>query len=744
MGMYGYDSTPLDPQEEERKRVAAVEALASAGTPDPAQLEAAWGHQERSAPPALPERVGLDVGDAGLPGDSGTKVPDYTEPSDDPTAALAATPLQDVADEPKGDSAQDIIHRAASALADFNSAPVADAGSPPVPEATEAAPRPGKGPSDAERSPTAAELPGKDGTPAPPTGQVQTQTPEEAKTATKTDPYDPYAALMQKGEEEKQKALKQLGERPGVSGWALLADVAFNKGRSIPSILQQADMAGRAYDDDKRKMLLSGGHNDPVSQMLQMERIRNTQRGLDQAGDRLTATEKKRLEGADTDQKDREATIASLESLGLDDKIIDPLRKAGSMKAFTQAKNFLFREQGLTEDVQGRVARGKAAETTARVNAESNANAANVEQDAATKSTVAGAVAGKQAEAQAPYLAQKPITPEQQAGIDRKAEEDDRHERERREDIARTEHNRAEDKARQTGLDQTARTDKDAAWLHQFGADTKRQRQEAVPLMQLMDSIEAHGGKDVPGIGIETGDSLLGSKGRMFTRALKGGSPEQQAAQAAHDREAVQNQTRYRVLAESVLRANTGAAANMTEDQRNAITTAQSPTATTEDVVIALGIIRDLLTSDFQTAASGRPELAYDSMKRAGLNPERWGLQAPQVAAQPSAASPSAPANAITPAPGADLTGGPPENNIPQAGSGASGSLGDTGGRRDVPAIPITPPTPDAVGALADAGKPTFKVTVYMPDGSRHDEDAATRDELKMLESIGARIMERK
>jgi len=719
--MYAYDSTPLDPEEERQKRLDAFAALAAEGHQPPA------AEVDREAPVELPARVSPDVADVGLPGDSGSLSTDPDQdgdndppgiPDTDPTSGIANTPLQDVHDEQPtatGANAHDpaaaIIARAASALASFNNPP-ADTGTPPEPEAALAQPRPGRGPSDAERSPTAEELPSKDGTPAPPSGQVQAQTPEEAKTATKTDPYDPIAALMQKGEEEKKKALAQIGERPGVNGWALLADVAFNKGRSIPTILQQSDAAGRAYDDDKRKMLLGGAGSDPVNQMLAMERVRNTQRSLEQGDKRLTAAEQKKANAEEQNKTNVQAFLKLYDSVLSDDEK-DALGNADAA-TFRTLSPMLRTKYGNLESTQNEVARGerkKAEEHTHGVNGANHEDIANTVDDVSQK---ARAQYGEQYKAQAEYAPDKPLTPKE---LDEKRRADEAAARaEKQASDAEAERKRVA--TRQERLDAEGREDKNATLANKFAADTRKQREAGKILDEVENAIaaaESNKGKTggfAPGLGAE---QIAGgvSKAPMpqWMRGLTGAVARMTGDQetADYQQQALDNQKRLQRLGQSLYRIDTGASGNAREELANQIATATSPTAAMPEIRSALGVIRNILQSDIAGAAN-KPELAAEVLRRNGMDPVRWGITTSAPAAQPSAASADTEL-----APGADN----PE---------ATPNLGVTSGKLPkVKDVIAAPPTASAPG--------TYRVTVTHNDGTTEEADLNDEQIQKLLQS---------
>jgi hypothetical protein len=748
MGMYGYDSTPIDLEEEERQRQAAIDALRSAG--------ASEAPPDVAPPPVeLPERVSPETDDVGLPGDSGSPAtpsdPDQDGDTDppgvpdvDPVGALANTPLQDASDEPK-DGAQDIIARASAALKDFGAQ---GEGEIPPPTA-ESVPRPGKGPSDAERSPAAAELPSKDGTPAPPSGQVQAQTPEEAKAATKVDPYDPLAALMQKGEEQKREALKQIGERPSFPGWALVASAAFNHGQDIPDIIKQADAAGRQWDEDKRKLLLSGGsHNDPVSQMLAMERIRNTQRGLDQGAQRLTAAEQKKVDAVAQEEKDRDALASRWEGKIPPEKL--ERLKGASVGAWRTMAADLRQEYGLSDEAiekEGEKSRSKA-------HGAAVGTAEGTHDTIATRTSDTAALSAADANARLPAAIaanagkEANVTPIEDAEERRKvaaaarADEGLKLQREGAERAAREEQRKVAEAAASKNTQERQQA---GAFKTHF-SEKMRGALEMISAIDKLDEINAkYGGKDVPGKGAEGLQALAGGDmSALYQRAMSG-DPE--AVKKARDADEFANNALG--LSIDRLYEKSGKTFGQKEIAINAVRMAQNPLASPEQVDAAVDTLRGILKRGIVGEGSARPELTRELFAEEGLDPDKWlpTQWKPREATQPTAAAAD---SGIVPAPGADPNGGPSLDSLPSdtgtpySGSGASGSLGDTGSRKNVPAAPITPPpAADPVGALADAGKPTYRVTITL-NGQTFDEDAATAEELQMLERSGAHIKVRK
>lgn len=564
---FSYDIDPLDPEEEERKRQAALSALAAEGgaMPDPM----------RDAPVELPAQVS--------PPDTAVELGTL-----EINAPVPEPPLRDPDELPAPEDER--VFRAAEALA--------------------AQAEPSKGLDSTERSPEMKEA-APVATPQQPTAQSSTS---EAKTEPPAE-QDPFEALMRRGEEQRAKMLSQMSDEPSINGWALLADVAFNGGKSIPTMLSQVDADKRAWRERRDKIATGGAHGgDPVSQALQMERIANTREGLKQGKERLTEAQQRRQNIADADQKDRDATYNSLIEMGVPPEKLEALKGAGSMKAFTQMKSQLLSEYNLTEDVQGRVARGEGLKAGARKQTELDVEHANIDRT----SEDAGKKAGSVAAAQAPHqnTREDHVNPIERENLD----------------IARRREAR-ESAFRERQDTRQAETDK-ANWLDTFGKRTEKFRPMAGPLGRLLaqrDAAQGEGGTGtIPGLGVETGQSLH----RSFTRGLENAFTDDPATREANER-AAQNQEDLVYLADYVLRKETGAAANLTEVQRNALKTASGPRATTLQINTALGILEDLVRSEYQTAGGSRPDWAYESMERAGLGPERWGFKAQTPISRP-------------------------------------------------------------------------------------------------------------
>lgn len=570
MGMGLYDAYDMpDPEEERRKHEAAIAALAAGS----------GGVLEPTLPVELPEQVSPDTSRVvELPGleiystpePSGAEIgalPDLPDPQAEGRAHPNAMAL------PLGDDP-----RAAS----FTALAAAGQSRAPAPEPMSTA-------APAQPTASAAE-------PPPPPQQ------------------DPFGALMRQGEAQRQRALDLYGENePGVNGWAVLADVLFNKGKSIPGILQQADNDKRAWRDGRAK-LLTGGHNDPVSQALAMERIKVSQGREGRLGENDDAKRARLAQAAEQDK----SSADQFRQYAKDNGFYTEAMEGMSYKDLMGMKGFLRTDQDHAN--APRIAQDKANERAATTHAGNEADY----KDREIKADTAGAVRGAQVDEELRALPERQLTPQQQrseARADATLEETKR---------AR----RAAEGARTDAAKETRRK-ADADWLDKFAKDTKSLRDMTTYVDVLEKSIAAHEKTKTPVPGMEglkdpKPDMLRGAMIDYAPDALV--SPEDKAKEA----EALTNSTAAQALQDFAVKDITGAASTLSEQERTAIRVGAAKGASPSQRKIALQLARKAMQAAWQSRAKSNPELAYGSMAE-WTTPESWGVQR---------AAPSAPAPA--------------------------------------------------------------------------------------------------
>jgi len=547
-----------DPEEEERKRTAALAALAASANPS------------TGAEAFTPE---LDVG-----GPEGADILSGRDPVDAmslrPDPQLSAFYAPDL--EPPAPGPEPV---AAAALA--------AAGKPAPP-------------------PTAAPTAAATSTPAPP--------PEQ----------DPFDALMRKGEEQRQRALDEYGKNePSINGWALLADVAFNKGKSIPGMLAQVDNDKRAWRDGRAKLLTSGAGNDPVSQMLAMERIKVAQGNLGarhQTQERLSG--KDAAAAAQTVQN-RKGVLDQLSRMGATPEELEYLGGLDEKGFNLVMPTFRKRYEVSDENVAGqeRLSEHKAAGTTRGRIKETHENIDTVSGD---KAQVADAVAA----AQAPHLATRPQTPDQIAA--------DKMQRETLDEAKRA---RAERAAAAKAAAAEKATNAETAQVTKYSNDTEKTRAAAKILDELDDVIaKAKSEKRMPaGLGAEAAlqditKFPLDQSARGWVGVLAGGEHQD------FQNEAIMNQQLLQRLGTTLYRIDTGASGNAREEIAAEIANATSKYATLPEIEATLRKVRGLLQTDIGGGlAVTNPELAGRTLASGGVrDPKRW-ISAYQ-GTQPSAA----------------------------------------------------------------------------------------------------------
>lgn len=520
-----------DPEEEERKRVASLAALAAQANPD-AGLEA-------FTPQLDPDTLSAPTRTVELP-----QVDVVAEPAPEPAPApfpVAAT----------------------SALA--------EAGRPPAPPAPMAMP-----------SPQA---------PSPP--------PEQ----------DPLAALMQRGEEQRQRALEEYGKNePAINGWALLADVAFNRGKSIPQMLQQVDNDKRAWREGRAK-LLTGGHSDPINQAIALGNLQARQA----TGSRLANRD------ALAAEQDANARNAFMSSWG---KYLTPEEQEGLANApaatfRTMAVQIRDRIKN-SREYQKDHARGVTLDTTARVSATNETNA----EQAPLLEKAARARGTGHFSAQAEYAPNMPQTPGQ-IRDDERAEESLRLQRENTEETRRARADAAK----------ASQENKDIQHENTFTKAIEKARPLALELQSVEDIINDYKsrGEAVPGIGpggtkgsaaMRVGTSSLTPE---WIRGLVGSVPGVTSEESTKAAVA----TKVRGLIENFARDNihnrSGAAFNLNEEQINAILAGASKEASLEQVETALNTMHMLVEGQISASASPIPKIAAKNLRNSGIDPMRFG-----------------------------------------------------------------------------------------------------------------------
>lgn len=698
--------------------------------------------------------------------------------------------------------------------------PAAEAVPAADPKAAEETPvRPGKGPDDANRTPAAEDLPAAYGTGAgapasaddaakvvadvpsnnapPKAGSAQSIDPFDQPAATqpepKTSPFtgktlsqapaavapaaepaqkDLWAALREEGAAQKQKMLATLGERPGVNGWALVADAVFNRGRSLPQIIAQADAAGRAYDEDKRRIQLKEA--DPISQQLRLQGLQNSQATLEQRKAEAKAKSDKDAAAGEQNVADRDAFLGAFgDRIDKTPGLREKLEKASPAVFRSLATEYRERWKQSPE-YQDTHAHGRELDSAGAARGTAEGEHEVLPTIVENKSAVAKGVATEQAAAGAFGRAESgnaPLNVREQADEDRKIEAA----KLAREGAARADR---EEKRREADA-QTARETQQRQQDGAFKTHFNEKMTGAMDMAAALDTIDRindkYGGKNVPGKGAEGLQALsTGDMSALWQRANAGDPAAAERIRDAHDYSvAVQGLSIDRLYEKS------GKTFGQKEIAINAARMAQNPLATPEDVQSALETLRGIVQRGIAGEGSPRPDLTRQMFEEKKLSPNKWlpsqWMQDKTPTAQPTAAdvvpppppsasmlnqagvtqAPAAPSG-IVPAPGADPNGGPPVDSLPAdtvgqyPGSGASGSLGDTGGRRNVPPVPIKPPPPqDPVGraasALANAGKPQeVKVTITVNGQTFDEEDTPEKISKFEREHPGAIIRVRK
>lgn len=642
-------SSPLldyDPEEEERKRIAALAALAASATPD----------HEAFSPGEL----------------------DSTSTLTAPTRTVEL-PQVDIIATPEG------VQRSNDLVSEFGADPEPD----PVPAAAAALASAGK----PAPPPQAAPPPAMSAEPPPPAQQ------------------DPFEALMRRGEEQRQRALEMYGDsEPGVNGWALLADVAFNKGKSIPGILQQADNDKRAWRDGRAK-LLTGGHGDPVNQAIALGNLRARQA----TGERLSDKDQRAVE---QDANARNAFMTSW------DKWLSPEQKEALANAPASTFRTLagqIRDQiKNSPEYQKQHAAGVALDTEARVSTTNETNARQAPLlETAAHARGAGHF-GAQAEA-APGMPQKPG----EIRDDERAEESLRLQRQTAENAALD----RKERARIHGEEKAVQHE------NAFTKSIDRARPLALELQSVEDIIADYKsrGEAVPGIGpqgtegsaaMRVGTSSLTPE---WIRGLVGSVPGVTGEEATKTAVA----TKVRGLIENFARDNihnrSGAAFNMNEEQINAILSGAAAGASLEQVETALQTMHMLVEGQISAAASPIPDIAAKNLKNSGIDPMRFGgtRWLGQQSTQPLAANPElAPGQSlVTNEEGDEVVEGAGVEPDPRD---ATPNLGKTSGR--------LPKANEASG-----GGTSRVVTVVLPSGKRVKRSLSEAD-IARLRQKGATI----
>lgn len=652
-----------DPEDERREREAAIAALAAGGAPLDPEVESA-----RAAPVALPEsdlarvsrlRTAVAENDPSPPEVPGA-IPDLPEP--DAVDALAAA-------------------------------------------GRTRAPEPGEGASSAFRSPTSQD--------APVPGQIKEQppttTPSASPVAEKEPPpqQDPLEALMLRGEEQKRKQLEAYDKEgaPGVNGWALLADVAFNHGKSIPGILQQVDNDKRAYREGRQKLLTGGGaSSDPVNQMLRMKQL---ELATGREGRILTAAEQKVKNAQDAAAQDK-TSADQLRNYAKGQGFYTEAMEGMSFKDLMGMKGFLRTDQDHAN--APRIAEDKANERTATT------HAANVTDynDREIKGDVAGAIRGAQVAEEQALLPERPMTKQQLEAEARAKEAADRQARRDASNDARAD--RGEE--RQTQNDAVA-------FNRDFSKNTDSAKKVAKSVGVLEDSLTKNpklfDSENNLGAGIA--GFVAGDKVAQRVRGYQAdaaSTPERKAML----KEQIAFRDNYLKAMAFSLKDATGLSGNLTEQDQNMIRTGGSPNASLAEMQAGMEIMARDARDKISSEGTQRSDLADENLVASGLDPERWapGLA---TARKKRAGNPQPPAAGN---PGS-VPGGfanPPE--LPAGGYDLPATLpdGPTGPRGKPPAAPVSPPA---------AAEQKFSVVIHYTDPFRQPKPAMlTREQIADLE----------
>jgi hypothetical protein len=604
-----------DPDEEERRRTAALAALAAQSTPEDSAMS--------------PGGLALD------PEFQMEPVPE--PPADRAVSALASMSLPEPMPEPEP----------------MELAPE----SPEAPAAPETPPlgaAPTKGVDSAGASPEMKELtnPGQ--------GTAKTEPPPA---------QDPFEALMLRGQEMQRRQLEEYDKRgaPGVNGWAILVDVALNKGRSIPGILQQADSDKRSFEEGRRKLMTGGAHSDPVNQMLAMQRIQTAQGREGRLTQTAASKATKDALAAEASKGSRAAMLELMKLNGADPAKIEAAAGLDD-KGWAQAMPSFRRDYNLSEPMVQKA--GHAEEVKAAGRATGTIEAENAAKDTKADTVYTTETARRKAEAE--QLGTKPQTPDQIAA--------DKLQREALEEARRR---TAAAEGARTDAATARKEDKNRAWITEYGNKHTKQIDTASLVDELDDVIAAaeRAKKLPPGLGIE--QLKEGADKYPLGQALRGiaglvGDDEYNKFQA----EADYNRKLLNRLAESVYRIDTGASGNEREEMRAAIASAQSPMATLQDIKDSVKILRSRLTSQLGNAAAAAPDLAAQSLAGGNIrDPKRW-LGHLQPSAAPAAVGAEGSLDDVHPQAAKKQSNRPPSTS-------SGGDAGDNLGVQPVPSVPI-------------------------------------------------------
>lgn len=572
-----------DPEEERRQREAALAALAAGGGADgaamapdlepPAQLEIPMSRADRVV--ELPEQT------------------------------ITADMAPETAPDPSLEDGSERFDWRAALAAEGNGAyQAAQSGTAP------AEPRPGRGPSDALRSPTANELPSKDGQPAPASGQVKEAPPEQ----------DPFEALARKGEQLQERRLQEMGEEPSVNGWAILADAVFNRGKSIPGMLQMVDNDKRAWREGRSRILQQGSGSDPMGRAMEYERIKNAREGL--------GLEKKRFEAS----QDKTAQAAEQEKIGAD-----------RFRAYAQEKGFYtpdmedmsysqlkaqFNMRGKDKDIAtkeelGELNRSKSKGTRQGGIDATHENIDTIASDEEQKSAA-------RARGAAPYQTAREnhISPMEQARLDREAAAAERQtkrdaEADRKARVA---------EARQKRIEKAGEDTRSQARQQTFTKSVEKAVPVALELQKAEDLIAGYKSKTpkgqktvIPGIGDRGHGNAFLESGRtpewVRDAAIEWGDDDtrNKAIAATKIRGVLSN------FEQDLIHNRSGAAFSANEEQMNRITAGTRAGAPLEAVELALETMHEIVQSKIGGFASVAPREAETSLTGSQLDPRRWG-----------------------------------------------------------------------------------------------------------------------
>lgn len=370
---------------------------------------------------------------------------------------------------------------------------------------------------------------------------------------------------------------------PGLNGWAVAADLVFNRGRGLGQIIGMAEQ-------QKKDALRAKGNNRDRSQELALR-----QRGLDlqQHGQEISEQALNARSTANTGKveqsgKDRDAMLSRIREIN--PQAADDLADASptAIRAFMTQFNVEHRLEKSPE--LNAAAADRAGGVKQRVLDVENEN---IDRTATNKGTIAGA----QANARLPAAQASKASPNYEQSINASG-----------------------------GMT----PEQERAASEEFTNKTTKQQEIAHSLQSIDDIVKRYPKGGVPGLGAAA--SATPDWVRGLERAYDNARGNQGAVKKDDEGQTVSDALSN--MSKAVLQKESGAVFRPSEEQATKIRTGSGLGRTEEQAMEAIRLIREINNGSIATHGVGREAVARKVLSAAGLDPEIIKMAAPAAASE--------------------------------------------------------------------------------------------------------------